>query len=302
MKTEVDVYVIQKQTALERYGNVNFDKIKNAHDEHTKSRDTLLEALSKLKLTSKIFHLDDLKKNKIPFYNEKKPTSGLQPKKKLVISLGGDGTLLHASHHVGGDVRLLGINSSPEYSVGHMCFVKRNDILHTLERVLDNQNGTKWVQRLRVECLIEGSSSSLPLALNDVLLCNKHPAATSRYRLSVQHASKDKSFEQSEHQVSSGVWVATAGGSTAAVSSYGFAPVPITSHDIFVATREPYTPHGERLKMSKFSIDGREKSLSFFSQMRQGLVCVDGPDFCKQIGFDEVVDISSPPGSHILLI
>jgi hypothetical protein len=96
--------------------------------------------------------------------------------------------------------------------------------------------------------------------------------------------------------------VSTAAGSTAAISSYGFGRVPITSSEIFIATREPYTPYGESLLLSKFSLDGKEKSLSFFSQMRQGLVCVDGPDFCESVGFDEVIDISSPEEGSLLLI
>lgn len=297
MNSSVDVFVIQKQTALERYGDVSFEY---AHKEHIKSRSSLLSALEELKLTYQVFHLDDLKKNQIPFYDEANETSGLRPKKKLVISLGGDGTLLHASHHVGGDVRLLGINSSPDHSVGHMCFVKQRDILSSLEEVLDDRRKSKIVRRLKVKLWI--GHSHLPLALNDVLFCNKHPAATSRYRISIQKSLKKDSFEQSEHHVSSGIWVSTAAGSTAAISSYGFGSVPITSSEIFIATREPYRPYGESLVLSKFSLDGKEKSLSFFSQMRQGLVCVDGPDFCESVGFDEVIDISSPEEGSLLLI
>lgn len=297
MNSSVDVFVVQKQTALERYGDVSFE---SAHKEHIKSRCSLLSALEELKLTYQIFHLDDLKKNQIPFYDEANKKSGLRPRKKLVISLGGDGTLLHASHHVGGDVGLLGINSSPDHSVGHMCSVKPHDILSSLQEVLDGRRKSKIVRRLKVNLLI--GQSRLPLALNDVLFCNKHPAATSRYRISIQKSLKSDSFEQSEHQVSSGIWVSTAAGSTAAISSYGFGSVPITSSEIFIATREPYTPYGESLMLSKFSLDGKEKSLSFFSQMRQGLVCVDGPDFCESVGFDEVIDISSPEEGSLLLI
>lgn len=293
----MNVFVIQKQTALERYGDLNFEA---AHLEHVQTRSLLLSALEELGLSYQVFHLDDLKKNQIPFFDEKDPTSGLRPTKKLVISLGGDGTLLHASHHVGGDVMLLGINSSPNHSVGHMCFVDRHHITSALTQILDQQTQPKVVQRLKVQLLI--GPNRHPLALNDVLFCNRHPAATSRYRLSIQHREKDKSFEQSENQVSSGVWVSTAAGSTAAISSYGFGQVPLSSSNVFVAVREPYTPQGEKFKLSQFSIDGKEKSLSFFSQMRQGLVCVDGPDFCEPVGFDEVVDITSPEGSSLLLI
>lgn len=293
-----DVVVIQKQTAFERYKEGRFEK---AHASHVQTRSALLALLEKRKLKTCVYHLDDLRNLKIPFYHEDKPHSGLQPKKKLVISLGGDGTLLHASHHVGGDVRLLGINSSPQHSVGHMCFTKPSDLEQKLDQALEQVDQTSVFSRLRVQLLLD--PQALPLALNDVLFCNRHPAATSRYRISVQNQLQQaKGYEQSENHVSSGVWIATSAGRTAAIASYGFEEVPMTSSRVFVATREPYSPPGKSLEMVKFSFEGTEKSLSFFSQMRQGLVCVDGPDFCASVSFDEVVDISSPKGSSLLLI
>ena len=41
---------------------------------------------------------------------------------RLVITVGGDGTLLGASHGIGPGVPLLGVNSSPDLSVGFFCF------------------------------------------------------------------------------------------------------------------------------------------------------------------------------------
>ena len=95
--------------------------MQEAHNEHLRSKEILINALNKHSLSYKIFNLDELAINNICYYDDKCPKSGLRPKLKLVISLGGDGTLLHASHHVGGDVLLLGINSCPAHSVGHMC-------------------------------------------------------------------------------------------------------------------------------------------------------------------------------------
>ncbi len=313
MQSEVDVYIIQKQTTLERYThsklNVDFfdylerDKqtpvpLQQAHNDHVKSRELLIKSLEKYSLSYKVFNLDELYENNICYYNDKCDNSGLRPKKNLVISLGGDGTLLHASHHVGGDVCLLGINSCPEHSVGHMCPVIPKYIDKTIECFINNKYKVKNVRRLKLEA---SRKQSLPLALNDVLLCNRHPAATSRYQLSICSLLGNQEL-QSEKQLSSGLWVSTSAGSTAAISSYGFDKTDITSADIHVAVREPYTPRNESLNLQKFNIDGNEKSLLFFSRMRQGLVCVDGPDSCAHLGFGDTVHMSLPQECSIKLI
>ena len=313
MQNEVDVYIIQKQTTLERYTHSKFNvdffdylerdnqttaPLQKAHDEHIKSRDILIKSLKKHSLSYKIYNLDELSENNICYFNDKCPQSGLRPKKNLVISLGGDGTLLHASHHVGGDVCLLGINSCPKHSVGHMCPIIPKHIEKTIEFFVKNEFKIKNVRRLKLEA---SRKQSLPLALNDVLLCNRHPAATSRYQLSVFSLLQNIEL-QSEKQLSSGLWVSTSAGSTAAISSYGFEKSDITSPDIHVAVREPYTPRNESLNMQKFNMNGEEKYLLFFSRMRQGLVCVDGPDSCAHLGFGDTVHISLPQECSIKLI
>ncbi|APJ04152.1 NAD(+)/NADH kinase [Silvanigrella aquatica] len=313
MQSEVDVYIIQKQTTLERYTkrtlNVDFfdylerDKqnpvpLQEAHKEHLKSRKILIKALEKHSLSYKIFNLDEISENNFCYFSDKCEKSGLNPKKKLVISLGGDGTLLHASHHVGGDVCLLGINSCPEHSVGHMCPIVPKYIEQAIDCFVNHKFKTTSVRRIKLEV---SRKQILPLALNDVLLCNRHPAATSRYQISICSHNEQKEIE-SEKQLSSGLWVSTSAGSTAAISCYGFEKASINSSNMFVAVREPYTPRNENLSLQKFSLNGDEKSLLFFSRMRQGLVCVDGPDSCGHLGFGDTVHMSLPDECSIKLI
>ena len=107
---------------------------------------------------------------------------------------------------------------------------------------------------------------------------------------------------QCEKQLSSGLWIATAAGSTAAIASYDFPPEPLNSHKIFSASREPYAAKGEKNQLNKFILDGRTQSLSIFSRMRQGLVCLDGPDFSVQFGFGETIEVSAPENASLLLI
>lgn len=309
----VDVCIVQKQTSWERYTKLHakaefYDYVKRskdvlapvqaAHADHLQSRDLLFRTLERLGLSYAALHLDDLRKNKISFFDENKERSGLRPKFKLVISLGGDGTFLHASHHVGGEVALLGINSSVANSVGHLCSVKPQEIESALRAILDKKHIVKKSRRLKVRVLRAGKSTPLPLALNDVLFCHKHPAASSRYEISVL----GRTGTQAEKHISSGVWVSTAQGRSAAIAAYGFESIPNEPTHMYVAARELYRPATESLKLGRFFIDGEKEFLSIFSRMRQGLVCVDGPDFCAPFGFGDRVEISLPEHAVLSLI
>ena len=53
----------------------------------------------------------------------------------LVVTVGGDGTLLAASHHVG-KTPILGVNSSPGSSVGFFCAGRRSNAEAMLSRAL----------------------------------------------------------------------------------------------------------------------------------------------------------------------
>ena len=54
----------------------------------------------------------------------------------LVVTVGGDGTLLAASHHVSA-IPILGVNSSPEHSVGFFCPAHLGNLDATLQGALD---------------------------------------------------------------------------------------------------------------------------------------------------------------------
>ncbi|MBX9703603.1 MAG: hypothetical protein K2X39_05570 [Silvanigrellaceae bacterium] len=56
------------------------------------------------------------------------------------------------------------------------------------------------------------------------------------------------------------------------------------------------------MNLKKFSFDGDKKELFIFSRMRQGLACVDGPDFCTELGFGETLHISMPQECSLNLI
>jgi len=309
---ETDVIIVQKQTVLERYSNfnVNFDDLSTpkkdgikgvhlSHETHTQTRTKLLQILEQKKLSYNLMNLDELKQKNIPFFQVTNTHKGLTSKKQLIISLGGDGTLLNASHFVGGKTKLLGINSCPTYSVGYLCAANPSNMEGIISQIL-NEVSEKIIPVRRLKVCVDSSDQNLPLALNDVLICNKHPAASSRYEISVQNLE----INGSDHEIhiSSGIWISNAAGSTAAISAYGFPPLPIHDSKVYVACREPYLPKKDKMKMGHFVWDGDSESVIVHSRMRQGIACIDGPDAIAPFGFGTNISISSPKECALNLV
>lgn len=328
MPQKPDLYIVQKQTALERYTkrplNIDFfeylekagqslESLVHAHERHVSSRDLLLQNLEALGIQYEVFNLDELEASGTSFFNPAEPGSGLQPESRIILSLGGDGTLLNASHYAGGDVMLVGINSCPEHSVGHLCSVLPTTIPQALLALQEGRQQVRTVRRLLVHT---SRQHRLPLGLNDVLFCNRHPAATSRYQLSVvakgvsekttalppaPHEGSESS-ERTEKQLSSGLWVAAPAGSTAAIGSYGMPRLSLDSTQFLAAVREPYLPPASDMQLGRLVLNGEQDELHVFCRMRQGLVCVDGPDASALIGFGESLRLSLPSAAALRLV
>lgn len=191
---------------------------------------------------------------------------------RFVISVGGDGTLLAASHWVTG-AALLGINSAPRSSVGYLTLTRRASLARDLARI---ERGTLLPQAVsRIEVELDGKR--LPPALNDVLLAHEQPAATSRYRLRLGRRAED-------HR-SSGLWVASAAGSTAGIRSAGGQPMPLGAHRLQFRARELYRARGGRAATleSGFVEEGRE--LVVESAMAAGWLFIDGARMAHRFPF-----------------
>jgi NAD+ kinase len=193
---------------------------------------------------------------------------------RLVISVGGDGTLLAASHWVTG-AALLGVNSAPQTSVGYTTIARRANIARTLARIASGVLLPQPVARLEIE--LEGEV--LPPALNDVLLAHEQPAATSRYRLHLSGARR-----RAESHRSSGLWIATAVGSTAGIRSAGGQPMPLADRRLQFRARELYRAQGRAVHLeSGFVEPGR--SLVVESAMEAGWLFVDGSRIAVRFPF-----------------
>jgi NAD+ kinase len=236
------VVVVRKSTAIERHaaredpgfsrvladGGDIAARLQQAHDQHRSSCAIVINALRDYGFDVRV-------------------VAGLRRRdareSDLIVTIGGDGTFLRASHCVesptadsalGGEAAgldgpvkhadavaaalalpdhgtpMLGVNSSPETSIGFFCAATAATIEAWLNRLRRGEIQTSPLWRMAVS--IDGRRVD-DLALNDVLVAHRVPAETTRYTLSVDGAS--------QRQKSSGVWIATAAGSTGAIRSAG---------------------------------------------------------------------------------
>lgn len=183
----------------------------------------------------------------------------------LVVTLGGDGTLLWASQAVGTACPVVAINSAPKDSVGYFCAASREDLADVLQTALRGRLRETKLTRMRVD--IDGELCSTRV-LNDALFCHLSPAATSRYALRFRG--------RHETHKSSGVWIATPAGSAAAVRSAGGRLLPVSSSRLQFLVREPYTIGRPAYRLLQGVVAANEQ-LEIQSHMRTGRLYLDGP-------------------------
>lgn len=183
---------------------------------------------------------------------------------ELVITVGGDGTLLAASHWVD-DVPILGVNSAPGYSVGFFCGAARAGIARSIGLALERKLPAVSLARMAVS--INGHVRSSRV-LNEALFCHAAPAATSNYILVLGR--------RREEQRSSGLWVGTAAGSTGAMRSAGGRVLPLASRNLQLVVREPFTGGGAPYRLTH-EVLGERAHVVLRSKMQSASVFLDGP-------------------------
>lgn len=199
----------------------------------------------------------------------------------LIITVGGDGTFLHASHFAPPHHLLLGVNSAPSVSVGAYCFANRQNFEKVLLKILEKKAPILSLHRLQVKI----QNQKIPiLALNDILFTNPIPAGTSRYRLKVGSIC--------EEQKSSGVWISTASGSSAAIRSAGGKLLPRTSSKFQFVVRELFSHREEKFKLEKKVLNPSQK-LTLVSTMQKAAIFIDGAHVSYKIKREEKIEIES---------
>jgi NAD+ kinase len=206
-----------------------------------------------------------------------KPHAHFRPRDAaLVLSVGGDGTLLAASHHVGAEP-LLGVNSSPVHSVGYFCAARPDNLRTMLAEALDGSLKATALTRMSV---IVNDKLRSARVLNEVLFSHLIPAAVSRYILEFRG--------RIEEQRSSGCWIGTAAGSTGALHSAGGRSMPLRSRQLQLVVREPYTPPGTSMTMRRVLVPWGV-ALTMRTKMDKAVLFLDGPYRRINLGLGDVV-------------
>lgn len=277
-RTSYRRFVLEKQdllvTRLLKRRDPTVRRLKQAHEDHEA---TLREVEAAL---------DELGAEVI---SRGSPRMPMRPRPDLVVTVGGDGTLLDASHLIGDGCPLLGINSAPGHSVGFFCGGVKGQVKTTLAKALAGDLAKSELTRMRIE--LNGKLLHARV-LNEVLFCQASPGATSRYIMTLPTG-------EEEEQRSSGIWVGPAAGSTAAQRSAGGTVLPLESRRLQFVVREPYRAVGGAYKYRKGFVE-EGKTLRLRSKMREAKVFIDGHRIIHAITLGDVLTMRA--GSESLTV
>jgi NAD+ kinase len=194
IKTFKKILVVVKQTPYESYLQLKaqgkapvalrWERLKDRYQTHRQCVDTVTGILQSVGADYTVVGREELHR-------------GVIQDRDLIITVGGDGTMLNASSFIDDSIPVLGVNSDPtkpeekgvanakdeRRSKGALCAATASNVNAVLPRILYG-NYTPG-HRSRIKCLVRSTHTETRLApaLNDILVAHPSPAAVSRFRL-----------------------------------------------------------------------------------------------------------------------
>lgn len=267
-----DTVVVLKRSTYELYSNSDDEQVRRyalenpeegkrllrSHEAHLRSIDAVISALEQRGLRYEKIYRAKL---------------GCTDGKQLIITVGGDGTLIDASHYTTG-TPIIGVNSDPGNSVGHFCCYTSQDI----GRCLDSLEAQPRAMLHRLALDLDGRRLQ-EQALNDVLIHHASPAANMRYVIS----------DVSERHYDSGLLVSTASGSSAYMWQEGGILMPLDSKQL------QYCPLSKRDRSHRFA-----EALTVVSCTREGEIFIDGDHTKYDFGLGSTLRMT--PGEPLVVV
>lgn len=277
-KSAYQLHVLERRDPhllrLLRKGDPDAVDMQRAHAVHQQAMDAVTDSLKRLQVG---FSLVD------------RANFRTAARYDLVVTVGGDGTMLQAAHVVD-DVPMLGVNSDPLRSEAVFCAATRDGFEHVLRQALAGRLDELTLYRLQVGL---NGQRLRPLVLNDVLIAHEDPATMSRYRLKVGSSQED--------QKSSGLWVATAAGSSSAVLAAGGRRLPWTARRFQYRPRELYQG-----RLSRYRLTGGVLPMATTVEvtwlMRRGSAFIDGPHVRFPLRFGDRLVVRLSPTAPLRLL
>jgi NAD kinase len=193
----------------------------------------------------------------------------------LVISVGGDGTFLEASHAVPTGIPMLGVNSDPERSTGFFSATDGAGVADFIAHLAHHERTA--VNRLQV--LVDGEPQGPPV-LNDILFAHPNPAATTRYRM----ISPSAECDSGRASRNSGLLVCTAAGSSGWMYQEQGQLMSLGDH------RMQYLHRGMRSACPTLTEAG---SIELESLTRRGLIFIDGDRTTLPLTLGQILTVRS---------
>lgn len=210
-----------------------------------------------------------LQKNKVDsFYVKRENEAAIRKgvgRADAVIVVGGDGTLLRASHFIEA-TPVLHISSSTGKNEAFFARATNKDARRKTRLLASGRY--RIIRLLRLKATLNGKK--LPFkALNEIYAGSREAYHVSRYTLIIG--------KRKEEQKSSGILIATPAGSYAWVRSAGGVTLPLMAKKIEYVVREPYVGRLTRPKMTKGVLAGSQ-SVTLISKIwesHKGVVVMD---------------------------
>ena len=286
------IIVVSKQTTYSKVleDNAEFDdksiitRWKASHDRHYEALEAVIKAANKF---GTVFNIDIPNASFIAELSEV----------ALIVTVGGDGTLLGASHNVHNTIPVLGVNSDPETSVGFFCTSTAANVEDSISQVIAKNFKSTVLTRMLVK---KNGVTVADRVLNDVLFCHTNPATTSSYVLEKKCAAYLSYFRTNETQKSSGFWVGPAAGSTGARRSAGFDPMPLDSKVLQLCVRELYHRPDQAPGLRMIEIDVG-CSVHARSKMSSSALYIDGDHKVVPVSLGDEVSFEKSKDSLLLV-
>ncbi|CAJ1966796.1 unnamed protein product [Cylindrotheca closterium] len=328
-----NLLVVIKQTAFEEYSQLKlrgqapkalrWKRLEQRYKAHKKCVNDLLGVLRKQEVGFSCVNRVELDRQHLADID-------------LMVAVGGDGTALSAAHFLDhGTIPLLGVNSDPNVSLedtnttkqvderrshGALCMCTAQDLNESLPKVLFGEAEDHLTKRTRIRCKVKSTFSETRLvpALNDLLISNPSPAAVSRFRMGYLEESQDSDkpkpqeygtvtrfagipydVTRSLNVWSSGLWVSTSTGSTAAMAAAGGQKMGFNSDDLQYLIREHMMENASEDVTAdvnnRMLVNGEKLHLRWNSQ--RGRIFIDGSHLTHnlELGDEIMIDNNAPP-------
>ena len=212
----------------------------------------------------------------------------------FVVSVGGDGTLLSASHRILDETPVIGVRSS-QSSVGYLCAGGHDEIEGLIGAQLEKKLLFAECARLSASIFYaeENQERQTVPVLNDFLFANHNPSATTRYHIVVG--------DDFEVHKSSGVWVSTATGSSAGILAAGGSRMARLEKSFQYKVRELYKGVKEEFFLTGGIFDPDKEVFRLENRNESAVLALDGQRGVIPLKFGDHITFKRAPAIQIAL-